>query len=198
LVAKVAVCHEVTMLFRRRETESLLERMRIHVWPRRSWARSSRYVVYRLRRLSESPHAVALGFAVGVFSAATPLLGTHMVMAALIAWAIGGSIVAAVLGTFIGNPLTYPLLWYTTYEAGNLMLGGHVAKHRIDLSNGIFQSSLDKLWPILKPMSLGCIPVGLALAALSYVLVKPMVEAYKHRRRRELELRSGGEALGAP
>jgi uncharacterized protein (DUF2062 family) len=121
-----------------------------------------------------------------------------MVMAALIAWAIGGSIVAAVLGTFLGNPLTYPLLWYTTYEAGNLMLGGHVAKHRIDLSNGIFQSSLDKLWPILKPMSLGCIPVGLALAALSYVLVKPMVEAYKHRRRRELELRSGGEALGAP
>jgi uncharacterized protein (DUF2062 family) len=148
--------------------------------------------------LSDSPHAVALGFAVGVFSAATPFLGTHMVMAALIAWAIGGSIVAAVLGTFLGNPLTYPLLWYTTYEAGNLMLDGHVAKHRIDLSNGIFQSSLDKLWPILKPMSLGCIPVGLALAALSYVLVKPMVEAYKHRRRRELELRSGGEALGAP
>jgi hypothetical protein len=39
--------------------------------------------------------------------------------------------------------------------------------------------------------------VGLALAALSYVIVKPMVEAYKHRRRRKLELRASREALGA-
>jgi len=185
------------MLFRRREAESLLGRMRVHLWPRRSWSRSSRYVVYRLRRLSDSPHAVAIGFAAGVYSAVTPFLGTHMIMAALIAWAIGGSIVAALLGTFVGNPLTYPVFWYSTYEVGNLMLGGTVAKQRIDLSDGIFQSSLEQLWPILKPMSLGSIPVGLALAALSYVLVKPMVEAYQHRRRREIGLRSGREVLGA-
>jgi uncharacterized protein (DUF2062 family) len=188
---------EVVMLFRRRETESFLEKIRVHLWPRRSWSRSSRYVVYRLRRLSDSPHAVALGFAAGVFVAITPFLGTHMVMAALLAWVIGGSIVAALLGTFIGNPLTYPLFWYSTYEVGNLMLGGASEKPPIDLSGGIFQSSLDQLWPLLKPMTLGSVPVGLALAALSYVLVRPMVDAYKHRRRRELELRASREALGA-
>jgi uncharacterized protein (DUF2062 family) len=191
------VRNEVVMLFRRREAESFLERMRVHLWPRRSWSRSSRYVVYRLRRLSDTPHAVALGFAAGVFTALTPFLGTHMVMAALLAWIIGGSVVAALLGTFVGNPLTYPVFWYSTYEVGNLMLGSRIDQQRIDLSGGIFQSSLDQLWPILKPMTLGCLPVGLALAALSYVLVKPMVEAYKHRRRREIELRSAREALGA-
>jgi uncharacterized protein (DUF2062 family) len=185
------------MLFRRREAESLLERMRVHLWPRRSWTRSSRYVIYRLRRLSDTPHAVALGFAVGVFTAATPFLGTHMVMAALLAWVVGGSVIAALLGTFVGNPLTYPVFWYSTYEVGNLMLGGGSGKQRIDLSGGIFQTSIDQLWPILKPMSLGSIPVGLALAALSYLLVKPMVEAYKHRRRRALELRASREVLGA-
>ena len=185
------------MLFRRRESESLLERVRVHLWPRRSWTRSSRYVIYRLRRLSDTPHAVALGFAVGVFTAVTPFLGTHMVMAALLAWVAGGSVVAAVLGTFVGNPLTYPLFWYSTYEVGNLMLGGSAQKQRIDLSGGIFQTSIDQLWPILKPMSLGSIPVGLALAALSYLLVKPMVEAYKRRRRRALELRASQEAFGA-
>jgi uncharacterized protein (DUF2062 family) len=184
------------MLFRRRESESFLERMRVHLWPRRSWTRSSRYVVYRLRRLSDTPHAVALGFAIGVFTAVTPFLGTHMVMAALLAWVIGGSVVAALLGTFVGNPLTYPLFWYSTYEVGNLMLRGETSERQIDLSGGIFQKSLEQLWPILKPMTLGSIPVGLALAALSYVLVKPMVEAYKHRRRRELQLRSESEALG--
>jgi uncharacterized protein (DUF2062 family) len=188
---------EVVMLFRRREAESLLEKMRVHLWPRRSWSRSSRYVIYRLRRLSDTPHAVALGFAIGVFTAVTPFLGTHMAMAALLAWVIGGSVVAAVLGTFVGNPLTYPVFWYSTYEVGDLMLGGAAEKPRIDLSGGIFQTSIDQLWPILKPMTLGAIPVGLALAAISYVIVKPMVDAYKHRRRRKLELRASREALGA-
>ncbi len=185
------------MLFRRREAESFLEKLRVHLWPRRSWSRSSRYVVYRLRRLSDTPHAVALGFAAGVFVAVTPFLGAHLVLAALLAWVIGGSILAAVLGTFIGNPLTYPLFWYSTYEVGDLMLGGVSEKPPIDLSGGIFQSSLDQLWPLLQPMTLGSLPVGLALAALSYVLVRPMVDAYKHRRRRALELRASREALGA-
>ena len=46
-------------------------------------------------------------------------------------------------------------------------------------------------------MTLGCIPVGLLLAGVSYVVVKPMVDAYQHRRRREIETRAGREALGA-
>jgi len=184
------------MLFRRRDEESRWERLRVHLWPRRSWKRSSRYVVYRVRRLSATPHAVALGFAAGVFSAITPFLGAHMLMSALISWAIGGSRVAALLGTFVGNPLTYPFFWYITYVAGNLMLGSGSGEHEIDLSDGIFQASLDQLWPILKPMSLGAIPVGLAGAALSYVLVKPAVEAYQHRRH-ELGVRPRGEVLDA-
>jgi hypothetical protein len=76
------------------------------------------------------------------------------------------------------------------------MLGAEAKPREIDLSGGIFQSSFEQLWPILKPMVLGCVPVGLLLAALSYVLVKPMVEAYKNARRRELKLRSAREALG--
>jgi uncharacterized protein (DUF2062 family) len=177
------------MLFKRRETESFLARMRVHLWPRRSWSRSSRYVVYRLRRVSATPHAVALGFAAGVFSATTPFLGTHIAMSILIAWIAGGSIIAAVLGTFIGNPLTYPFIWYATYSLGSFMLGNPGMRKKIDLSNGIFQASLDHLWPILKPMTLGTIPVGLGASALAYVLVRPAVEAYQNRRRREFEHR---------
>jgi uncharacterized protein len=184
------------MLFRRRKTESFVERIRVHLWPRRSWSRSTRYVVYRLRRLNDTSHAVALGFAVGVFTAMTPFIGTHMMMAVLLSWIVGGSVVAALLGTFVGNPLTYPAIWYGTYQLGNLILGGKTGESQIDLSGGIFQTSLDHLWPIIKPMSLGCLPLGLGLAVLSYFLVKPMVEAYKHRRRRKLELRSAREALG--
>jgi uncharacterized protein (DUF2062 family) len=186
------------MLFKRRQTESLLERVRVHLWPRRSWSRSGRYIVYRLRRLSATPHAIALGFAAGAFAAVTPYIGTHMVMAALLAWIIGGSVVASVLGTFFGNPLTYPFLWYASYEVGNALLGGKATKKEIDLSHGVFQSSFDHLWPILKPMSLGCVPVGLAVATACYFLVRPMVEAYQHRRRRELHLRHRHPVVGTP
>ena len=186
------------MLFKRRQSESLLERVRVHLWPRRSWSRSSRYVVYRLRRLSATPHAIALGFGVGTFAAATPFIGTHMVMAALLAWAVGGSIVAALLGTFLGNPVTYPFLWYASYRVGHFLLGGATTKKNIDLSKGLFHSSFEHLWPILKPMSLGCVPVGIAIASACYLLVKPMVEAYQHRRRRELHLRNNRDAIRAP
>lgn len=186
------------MLFRRRETESFLARLRVHIWPRRSWSRSSRYVVHRVRRLSATPHAIALGFAAGVFAAVTPFLGTHLMMAILIAWIAGGSIVAAVLGTFIGNPLTYPFIWYTTYAIGSYLLGNPGVRKKIDLSSGIFHASLEHLWPILKPMSVGTIPVGLGAAALSYVLIKPAVEAYQRRRQREFELRQCQESGRRP
>jgi uncharacterized protein len=181
------------MLFRRRESESFLAKLRVHLWPRRSWSRSTRYVVHRVRRLSATPHAVALGFAAGVFVSATPFLGTHLIMAVLIAWVIGGSIVAAILGTFVGNPLTYPLFWVSTYEVGHLMLGGGSKKAEIDLS-GDFHASIDQLWPLVKPMTLGALPVGIALAALSYILVKPTVNAYQHRRRALAAAREAVEA----
>ncbi|MGV1015348.1 MAG: DUF2062 domain-containing protein, partial [Methyloceanibacter sp.] len=154
------------MLFKRRETEGFFGKLRVHLWPRRSWNRSSRYVVHRLRRLKATPHAIALGFAVGVFWAVTPFFGVHLALAVTLAWFMGASIVAAILGTFAGNPLTYPLFWYSTYELGTLMLGGESEHHPIDLSAGVFQGSLEQILPIIVPMSLGAIPIGIALAAL--------------------------------
>jgi uncharacterized protein (DUF2062 family) len=183
------------MLFRRREEESWFERLRVHVWPRRSFSRSSRYVLYRLRRLSASPHAIALGFSAGAFMSVTPYLGTHMVLAALLAWAIGGSMVAALLGTFVGNPLTYPLIWFASYKLGNLLLGTESMNTHADLRETLLKSSFEQLWPILKPMTLGSIPIGIAIAALCYVLVKPMVGAYQHRRR--AQGLAGSEPQGA-
>jgi uncharacterized protein len=186
------------MLFKRRQTESLLERVRVHLWPRRSWSRSGRYIIYRLRRLRATPHAIALGFATGAFAAVTPFIGTHMIMAALVSWAVGGSIVASLFGTFLGNPLTYPFFWFASYKIGNVLLGTHGTKKSIDLSHGIFESSFEHLWPIIKPMSLGCIPVGLAIATAGYLLVRPMVEAYQHRRRRELHMRHRRAVIHTP
>jgi uncharacterized protein (DUF2062 family) len=45
-------------------------------------------------------------------------------------------------------------------------------------------------------MMLGSIPIGIAAAALSYVLVKPMVEAYQRHRRHVLAAKQSQEAVG--
>jgi uncharacterized protein (DUF2062 family) len=42
-------------------------------------------------------------------------------------------------------------------------------------------------WPILKPMIVGSIPVGGAVAVLCYVPVRIMVTVYQRRRRHRLQ-----------
>lgn len=182
------------MLFRRRERPGWSERLRHSVWPRRGWGRSSRYVVYRLWRLRATPHAIALGCACGVFVSFLPFIGAHFVSAALMAWILRASLIASAFGTFIGNPITFPFIWIATYELGNWVLGQRAVKDEIDLSAGIFQSSLDKLWPLITPMTIGGIPLGLLTAAISYYLVRNAVEAYQAKRRRS---RIGASREGA-
>ncbi|MGH6929289.1 MAG: DUF2062 domain-containing protein, partial [Dongiaceae bacterium] len=64
-------------MFRRRDRLTLSQRVRDFVWPRAGWWRSSKYVVYRVRRLPGSPSRIALGFACGAFVSFTPLFGLH-------------------------------------------------------------------------------------------------------------------------
>jgi uncharacterized protein len=132
-----------------------------------------------------------------VFVSMTPFIGLHLVLSALLAWLIGGSLLASAIGTFIGNPLTYPVIWYSTFKLGSWMLGMDPAMHDIDLSRGVFTEALDELWPVLKPMTVGSLPVGIVAALISYYPVKQAVEAYQHRRRSRLALRGNREAVGA-
>lgn len=184
------------MLFGRRTLPALSERIRIALWPRRSWGRSTRYVFYRVQRLAASPHAVALGFATGVFISFTPFIGFHVMLAALIAWAIGGSALAAALGTFVGNPITFTFIWLSTLELGNWVLGNEDTIRHIDLSGGLLQSS-EAILPLLKPMTVGGVPLGLIAGAVSYWLVRKAVEAYQSRRRLSRELRAAAHVAQA-
>ncbi|MEM8744196.1 MAG: DUF2062 domain-containing protein [Pseudomonadota bacterium] len=143
-----------------------------------------RYVVHRMRRLRATPYAIAAGCAAGVFAAFTPFLGLHFILAGLIAWIARASILAAALGTFIGNPLTFPFIWFGSYKLGAWMLGIKGDIKDIDLSGGIFdKSSVDQFWPLVKPMTIGGIPLGLVAAVIAYFVAKKATEAYKEKRR---------------
>ncbi|MBL4758634.1 MAG: DUF2062 domain-containing protein [Rhizobiales bacterium] len=185
------------MLFGRRDKPDLAERVRVFFWPRRGWVRSSRYVLKRVLRLSGSPHAIALGVGAGVFASFTPFMGFHFILAGLIAWLIGGNLIAAALGTFIGNPLTFPFIWAATYGLGNWILGVNTnAALVVDLGPGFLEGSFESLLPIMKPMFVSGIPLGILVALMVYFPVRSGIDMYQQRRRDQLRANGDGNGQG--
>jgi uncharacterized protein len=166
------------MLFKSRHKPTLQQRVLLMLWPRNSWSRSARYIGKRMLRVKASPHKIAVGCAAGVFASITPLIGIQMVMAGAIALILRGSIAAAMLATFLGNPLSWPLIWGATYGLGSLILGHPGAAAAAALAPG-----RDPIWPVVYTMLIGSIPIGLASAAVSYGVVARTVDAVQHGRR---------------
>lgn len=170
-----------SMLFKSRKRPTLMLRLRLLVWPRSSFGRSLRYAVKRMLRLKASPHKIAVGCAAGVFASITPLVGIQMVMAGALALVLRGSITAAMLGTLFGNPLSWPLIWGATYALGHAMIGNPGPAEAAALKHGT-----GHIWPVLYPMLIGSIPIGLASAAVSYGIVASLADAVRQRQRDQM------------
>lgn len=184
-------------MFSRRTKLSRTERLKRTLWPGSGWWRASRYVVLRMVRLRASPHRIALGCALGVFAAVTPLLGIQMLLAVVLALALRASVRAAVLGTFVGNPVSWPVIWGATYAAGCALLGrqvllpaGDIERQMSTISEAIREATPERidaaavaLLPVLTPMLTGSLLVGLITAVISYYILRRAVAASKTRRR---------------
>jgi hypothetical protein len=177
------------MLFRAREKSNLTQRLRVAVWPRVSWSRSAQYFKQRVVRLSGSPHAIALGVAIGSGVSFTPFLGFHIVLGLVIALLVGGNLVATALGTAFGNPLTFPLIWASTYRVGQAILGTPPVRGEDNIAHSLAVRSFDALWPIVKPMMVGAVPLGLVGGAVMYVLTYQAIRAFRAIRNDRLAAR---------
>ncbi len=179
------------MLFKRRKKRHVFQHLREMLWPTAGWTRSITYVGHRLRRLPGSPHSIAAGFACGAAISFTPLMGAHLAIGVLIAWLIGANLIAAGIGTVVGNPWTFPFIWYWNYRLGALILG-------LDVEAGADAFSLDKIWddpvaqigPILVPLSVGSVPSFIISWAAFYFPLRGIVAGYQHRRRRRIARRA--------
>ena len=196
------------MLFKRAKAVSFGERLRLFLWPRRSWSRSAQYILLRLKRVPSSPHRIAVGAAAGVFAVCTPFLGAQLLIAGILAWVLGGSILAAFLASFVGNPLTYPIIWFSTFNLGNVLLGGTATAQLVDLrgkasalwsaishaSPDAMASAAESLWPILKPMVIGSLPLGVFAAGAAYVGVRRLIGVSQARKRARTSLHAAPQA----
>lgn len=180
------------------------------VYPRGGWTRAARYVLYRIRRLPDPAHRISRGVAAGVFVCFTPFFGLHFVLASALAWAIRGNILAALLATFFGNPLTFPIIAEVSLKLGSRMLGltqdvhlpgiveafsravGDVFRN---LWSMLFQGRADwhglgKFWDqVMFPYFIGGLLPGLIIAAIAYGLTTPVITAYQKRRVKQLRKR---------
>lgn len=183
-------------MFARRKKRGLTESIHRSVWPRTGWRRALTYFWKRVVRLTASPHAVAAGAAAGAFASFTPLVGFHFLLSFALAFVVRGNMLAAGLGTAVGNPLTFPFIWGATYEVGRWILsGGHheISAASVDdpsheaIGRGILEVGLDRLWPIMKPMLVGAVPLGTISAVITYSAVFFSVRSLQARRRHRRE-----------
>ena len=184
------------MLFKRKKPLPVVMRLRNALWPAKSFRRSFRYQTLRLLRIQASPHSVAVGCAVGVFAVFTPFLGFQMLIGAVLAMAFRGSVLASAASSFVGNPLTYPAIWVSTFTVGSVLLGSSASAEISKFSGGAealsrslrdgsadaVASAVQGLLPILKPMALGSLPLGGFTAILTYFLIRQLFETHKRAR----------------
>lgn len=179
------------MLFRRRASPSAFRRLARSLWPERGWRRSFHYFSHRLRRLPGTPYVIAAGFASGAAVSMLPLPGLHFLLGALLAWCLRASILASMIGTIVGNPWTFPLIWIWTFRCGNWILGnrGEESVRTLSLSH-----VLENPFDILMPMMIGAIPTAVLVWGISYLLVSRIVASYQNLRQLR-RLRASRRAL---
>ena len=180
------------------------------VFPKRGFKRQIVYIWHRLRRLPDPPHRIARGVFAGTFANFPPILGIQMLTAGTLAWVMRGNIIAAVLATFISNPVTTPIIAWVSLETGYWILGmnEHVnlagvfdafAAAGSDLWNNVqaifgpektHWGGLILFWrEIYLPYLVGSILPGIAVSLLFYRLTIPVLTAYQALRKRRLSTR---------
>jgi uncharacterized protein (DUF2062 family) len=173
------------MIFKRRVPQTVAARLTGLVAPKKGWRRGFSYIGKRVQRLPDSPHRIALGFACGVFASFTPLFTLHIVVAAAIAYALRANVIAAALGTFFGNPVTFPFIAGSALWMGGLLMGKEKKLDGFDLS-AVFRDLHGFLDTLFLPYLAGGIVPGLVAATGVYWLLRPAVAAYQARRRAKL------------
>lgn len=197
-------------MFKRRIRQTMSQQVATLVYPRGGWMRAAGYVVHRLRRLPDSPERIAVGVGVGVFTSFTPLYGFHFALAALLAWFLRGNILAALLATFFGNPVTFPFIVVGSIGLGSALLGiehGMSATEVMQAFAAAWSEITGNLralfgegptyWGrllwffqfVFLPFLLGGVMLGVVSGVIGYFAALPVIRVYQARRRIKLRER---------
>ena len=195
------------MVFKRRDKRPILDIILRLLWPKGGWGRAFYYIKHRLHRLPDTPQRIARGIWAGVYTTFTPFYGLHFIHAAAVARLMNGNILAALLATFFGNPLTYLPIGIVSLKTGHFILGneyshddanrasfiqnfadaGHDLKANfLSLFNGDTPDwgNLIRFYDdVFFPYLIGGIIPGIIVSTIFYIVSVPLIRAYQNRRR---------------
>jgi len=197
------------VVFKRRDKRSVGQIMLDSVYPRGGWGRAIYYITHRVKRLPDTPKKIARGIFAGVFTVFTPFFGFHFIVAGLLAKIMRGNIVAALLATFLGNPLTYVPIGVLSLKTGHFLLGttfdestnrtlvSKFSGAAADLKDNLFAlfTDADANWAqlaqfyheVFLPYMVGCLLPGIVCGLVAYYLSVPLITAYQNRRKGRLK-----------
>ena len=192
-------------MFKRRERRSIFRFFNEVIFSLKGIGRAIEYVGIRLKRIPDTPHKISLGMSCGIFASFTPLFGLHFLIAGLLSYVLRANVLASLIGTFIGNPITFPIITVFNLKLGEWILGS--SEYSSVDGGKIFEGFLDFIFLIYKnlftegsvgensvprineflngvfiPYSLGGIIGGIFVAIISYFLLRPLVATYQKQR----------------
>lgn len=196
------------MIFKRRDRRPIWQIVFDFVYPRGGWGRAFEYVKHRVRRLPDTPEKISRGIWAGVFTTFTPFYGLHFLVAVAIARVMRGNILASLLGTFFGNPLTYLPIGVASLTTGHFLLGTRPEQgfnrslgDKFAAASGDLMHNFEAMFTpermdwhdlgifydeVFFPYMIGGIIPGVIAATVCYYLSVPLIRVYQNRRRKIL------------
>lgn len=163
-------------MFKRRKPLTLIKLTKEVFWPSIGWKRAISYTKHRLLRIADTTHNLSLGLAIGLGVSFSPLLGTHFIQAAILAFIFRANTFASLIGTFFGNPWTFPFIWWSGFSLGRFLFGFFGLEGAQGLPDEL---SFSIMWDIActKPMEL-FLPWMLGGYIMVFVMITPAYLVY--------------------
>ena len=122
---------------------------------------------YKITKIKDFPESVAVGMAWGVAVSFTPLLGFHLIICYLGTWLMKGNLIAATVGTIIGNPWTFPFIFYLDYKVGTTIF-----LERIDFYEFKISFFVEHFEDLFYPTLLGSFPIAVIMWFVTFYTCK--------------------------
>lgn len=147
--------------------------------------RTLKYHWLKFRRLQGDPKKLALGAAIGVFVGITPTIPFHTFLILGLAPLMRASVLAAYMGIWISNPLTWVPQYLLAYEVGRyLLFRGEPLNIPAQTDLAAF---LDLLWRGGLALQVGGVLIAVPPAIVSYFITLWSLKRYRQRRARLLQ-----------
>ncbi len=179
-------------MFQRRVPRTPLQNLKEIFWPSMGWVRAALYTKHRIIRLSDSNHKIALGLAFGAAVSFTPIVGTHFIQAGLFAYMFRANLIASLVGTFVGNPWTFPFMWWASISFGSFLfslLGLPASTNLPDHMdfNALWHIITNEPFRIFLPWLVGGYLIALISMPINYMIFYNLVKGAKLARKKARE-----------